>query len=551
MRLLALFLTVAAVTLTSSSAWAATVSVSARVTELEELQSTRLRIVVSGEQRVNPPRFPEIDGLDVRYSERSTRMEQSPSGIVRTVTFVYRVSPTRPGTFVVPSVDLTMPNGEILSTEPISITAKPSGSTPLPDEPLVAEADFDRSSAWEGEVVRYHTKVTARTRVGTVNWRLPPFKGLTRPANGDLLDATTVIGDPRGDITIIERTFPFIASGIGNRTQPPAVAQVDVVVTSGRSIFGNRRRRTSVPVGGQAKLQVRPLPTAPPEFSGLVGDFELQSRLTKSRAVVGETVPWSLMISGEGVVDGFLLDDLETPGARVYRGDTEVSGRLFEDGYRSSKIFRLNLVPTEPGTLVIPPVEVVVFSPTKGEFVTLTADVGELQVTGEALDDEMKSFTADTEITAPEPVEIVDVYTWGLADTPPLAPLLPVLLGLISFPAGLLLFGEGAGALRSAWATRRRSRRVEVRGAARLKSLPAEGPERLATLDLALREALADHLKMDVGSLRRAEALAALHEDLHDRVANAFAALDRCRFAGGTPNEDLLVAVRDAIGRLG
>jgi hypothetical protein len=529
--------------------WAATVSTSMRVTELEAQQSTRLVIVVSGEQRVNPPRFPEVDGLQITYAERSTRIEQSPQGYTRTIAFAYRVSPQRPGTFTIPSVEILLPDRSTLRTQPVVLTATEAGSSDLPTQPLSAKAAFDRELAWEGEVVLYETEVTARTRIGTVNWRLPPFKGLTRPAHGDVQDETTVIGDPRGDITIVERTYPFIASGTGNRTQPPAVATVDVL-TGGRSLWGSRRRKTKVAATDEARLQVRPLPSPPDGFSGLVGDFQIQSKVGKTTAEVGETVPWGVLINGTGVVDGFQLDDLEVPGARVYLGDTEEGGRLVDAGYQSSKVFRFSLVPTEPGELVLPPLEVVVFSPNEGRYVTLKADVGRLTVTGEAMDDEMKSFASLDDVEVPEPVVPVDVYTWGLADTPPLPPVLPFLLFGVSFPLGLVLVGDVGGAVRSGLAARRARRTVAVRGAARLASLPDGGPERLAVLDLALREALADHVRVDVGALRRPEALAALHDDLRDRVARAFASLDRVRFAGGSADEDLLVAVRDAIERL-
>ena len=158
--------------------------------------------------------------------------------------------------------------------------------------------------------------------------------------------------------------------------------------------------------------------------------------------------------------------------------------------------------------------------------------------------------SGDVPLESAAPVELVDVYTWGVATVPPTAPVLPFLWLAVSLPGGLLLVGEGASATRAWWRRRRAANVKEVRGADRLKSLPADGAERLAVLDLALREALAAHVKVPVGTLRRPEALAALHDDLQHRVENAFASLDRCRFAGEAPGPDLEVMVRDAIGRL-
>lgn len=527
-------------------------SIQAQVTELEVGQTTRVTVVITGERSAPVPTFEPVDGLQVRFAERSASFQSSPqTGIVRTLAYTYLVQPTQPGTFPLGPATVELGSGDTITTETLDLKVLPRGTMPVPEDPLSVTAGFPRSTVWEGEVVLYEAELVARQPIGNVSWRLPDLTGLTRPAHGDLVTERTEIGDPDGDITRVRSVLPLVATGTGERTQPPALAEVDLIL-AGRSLFGPRRRKKRVPAAKPAQLTIRPLPKAPPAFSGLVGDFELRTRLSAEKAVVGQTVRWAVQVLGDGIVDGFDLPLPDLEAASVYRDKPEVSGRFADGRYLGVKTFHLQLVPTEPGELQLPPLEVVTFSPSKGRYETVRVALGKLLVTGEAADSELKSFASGDGTTVVEdaPVELVDIYTWGFATVPPNAPLMPVLWVLVSLPGGLLLLGEGGVAARRWWASRERRGPSEPVGAARLKSLPPNGPERLALLDLALREALAARVGVSVGALRRPEAIGALHEDLAERVDAAFAALDRCRFAGDPSCPELEAMVKDAVGRL-
>lgn len=542
-----------ALLLAALPAWAGTVSIQAQVTKLEVSQTTRVTVVVTGEDRTEVPTFPPSDGLQLAFAESSTSLRSSPqTGIVRTIAFTYLVQGLSPGTHVLGPATVRLRNGDELVSRPLQIEVVARGELPVPEEPLHLTATFPRDEVWEGEVVLYEAELVARQPIGQVTWRLPDFQGLTYPAHGDMETTRSRIGDPSGDITRVKSVIPLVATGTGERTQSPAVAEVDVVLRPSRGLlFSTRSRKKLVPADGPAKLRVRPLPSPPADFSGLVGDFELRNRLSDQQAVVGKTVRWTVQVLGDGIPDGFDLQVPEIPGASVYRDNPHVSGRLDGGRYLGVKTFHLQLVPTRPGRLEIPPLEVISFSPSTGRYETIRTEVGTLEVTGEAAESELTSFAGDDgPLPEQAPVELVDVYTWGFATVPPNAPWMPVLWALVSLPGGLLLLGEGGAAARRRWRSRPPSGGSSTVGAARLASLPEAPSERLATLDLALREALAAKLDTEVGSLRRDEALGSLHDDLSARVQTAFASLDRCRFAGDPPGPDLEAMVKDAIGRL-
>ena len=58
----------------------------------------------------------------------------------------------------------------------------------------------------------------------------------------------------------------------------------------------------------------------------------------------------------------------------------EVRARVDDGQYLASGRFPRVIVPSKPGTLDLPPIQLVTFSPTKGEFVTHTLPIGRIDV---------------------------------------------------------------------------------------------------------------------------------------------------------------------------
>ncbi|MEZ4321931.1 MAG: BatD family protein [Myxococcota bacterium] len=535
-------------------AWAANVSLSVGVPEIQVAQTTRVTVTVVGEQPASLPTFPEQEGIRIRFRERASEFVSTPStGIVQTYRYVYEATPDGEGEYVIGPAEVVFRNQGVAQTPTVTLKVGPRTASVASTADLVVTSSFRRDTVWEGEVVLYDATVTARVPIRDVQWRWPDFEGLQVPADVSAQNTTTRIGDPRGDITLVKSVIPLIAAGTGDRTQPPAVARVSQL-TNRNSPFGLPTSRSRNEPGTQAPLHIRPLPKPPPDFSGLVGDFNVYSTLDKTEKVkVGESVAWNVTVVGDGVVDGFDVPELEgLKGVRVYRDESHSAGGMVEGDYVGRKVFSMVLVPTERGVIELPDLSIVVFSPSKGAYETLKVEVGKLSVLGSGTKLEFEDFGSEggpTEIEAVEPVDLEEVYTWGLATTVPLAPVIPLGLIFALAPGVLVLVADGGGVVRGWWSGRR-SRRVEIRGKARLRTPPADSGELLAVCDLALRETLADRTGVSVGELRRDEALSSLPPAVADDVQQAFVGLDRARFAGGAVPEDAVVRVKLAIDRL-
>lgn len=548
------FLSLLVALLVALPAWAATVSLSLGVPQLEADQTTRLTVTVVGSQPAGIPKFPAQDGVRIRFRDRRSELVSTPStGIIKTFVYTFEATPEAPGEYVLGPAEVPMNTGT-LKTGSVVLDVKPRTAADPTSKvrPLVAESRFDRETAWEGEIVLYEAILTARVPIRDVRWRLPEFSGLQDPSKGMPERTTTRIGDPAGDITIVKAVVPKVAAGTGDRTQPPAVAAVSQL-TNRFSPFGLPTTRNRQEVGTEAPLRIRPLPKGPDAFSGLVGEFRLASTLSKTEKLkVGESVEWVVTIIGEGMVDGFELPELEgLEGVRVYRDESATTGNMVDGEYIGRKAFKMVLVPTERGVIELPDLAVVVFDPTEGRYDTLTAELGKLSVMGSGKALEFENFAGEGPDPAEDadPIDLVDGFTWGSAVIPPFAPVVPLLLLVALAPGFLVLTADGASAARRRWQNRRRAQ-VVVRGKDRLKSPPSDPVEQLAVCDLAMREALADWRGVEVGALRRDDVLQALPDTVAAEVEGVFGLLDRARFADGRAPENAVQQVRSVIDQL-
>jgi hypothetical protein len=534
-------------------AHAANVSLSLGVSELEVGQSTKITVVVVGEQPLAIPAFEPIEGIDIRFEGRRSEFQSTPStGIVRTYRFHYDLRPRAVGSYEVGPVEVAL-RGGAEQAGPVGLTVVPRSEKAAAMVPLRATSEFRRTDVWEGEVVLYDAELTARVPIRDVRWRFPEFEGLQVPSDVNAQTTTTRIGDPAGDITVVKTVVPLIAAGTGDRTQSPAIAQVSRI-RDRRSVFGMAVTKTEQEVATQAPLTIRPLPPAPDGFSGVVGRFRIQSALEKTdRIKVGESVGWTVTVLGDGVLDGFELPELEgLDGVRVYRDSSSVVGGMDDGTYIARKAFSMVLVPTERGVHELPDLSIVFFDPVAGRYVTETVELGTLSVMGVGTTLDLQDFADPDAAVDPEEVETIDlveVFTWGAATTPPLAPVLPFALLVALAPGGLVLGADGVRAVRRWWRNRV-TPTVEVRGRGRLANPPRDPVEQLAVCDLALREVLADRVGVPVPALDRDQALSTLPRPVARDVRQAFTGLDRARFAGGPVPPDAVIRVKQAIESL-
>jgi len=511
----------------AAAALAATVQLQVEPESLVAGQTGRARVLVvsggRGDAQANtsrPPMLAVQDGLQAGYVGQMSKFEARNGSITQVLQFDYRLTALQEGVWTVGPVQVALDDGTTAVARAVRVAVGPRPELGEERAAVVVEAGFDVREAVEGQVVLYRYLIRTTHAGATAEWRLPAFDGLRRPQLGKTAIREYSVDDPDGVIQVQEGLYPLIATGTGQRDQNAAIATVKIPL--GRAdMFGFRRVRSEPWATERAELRVVPLPPPPPGYSGLVGDFEVISRVDKRLAAVGQSIAWTVQIVGNGALEGYSLPPYEAPGAIVYEDDSRVVGRVEGSEYVSGAAFHRVVVPTEEGALQPPPLSLITFSPTRREYVTHNVDLPTITVMpGREGTGEVTSFGSPGD--AADPVDLAapqEIRPTGPDTTLRLSALMPALLLVAALPGLLVLWASAAGwALRRA-RDRRAARQGAVSPASLVRSLPSDPEERWAALDAALTATRASE---------DGPVLSALH-----------AQVLRVRFAGHAPDAEL------------
>jgi hypothetical protein len=153
-------------------------------------------------------------------------------------------------------------------------------------------------------------------------------------------------------------------------------------------------------------LVVLPLPTEdrPPEFSGLVGSFDITTQYDRTTVAVNEPITAKVTISGEGNIKSITEPSVSPPeDFRLYNAGSEES--ISKAGHKVSgnKTFEEVFVPRRAGTYELPGFTLVYFDPDRRQYVqrhtppvsvTVTPGEGEFSIPPRATNAEEIGYLA-------------------------------------------------------------------------------------------------------------------------------------------------------------
>ena len=525
---------------------------------LLEGQTGTLHVMVVEEGNQGPrlangvtPRLDIPPQVDLRYKGLSQSFQSTGSRIVSVFNYQYDLTALTEGAHEVGPATVRLSDGSTLRGEAVTVTVSARGEGTDAAYELELTAGFTESTVWEGQVALYRYGLTTTVADTRANWRLPAFEGLRTPQYGQPAERRYTVQDQGEVITTFEGTVPLIATGTGTLEVAPARAKVAVPARGGSQGWGARfrRMREETMVTEPSTLEVRALPPAPPNFSGVVGEVVAAVQLDRTSAEVGDSVELLVRVRSDGSLEGMSLPGYEPEGASVYEDEHTVTGRVRDGRYEGAASFRRVLVPTAEGTLALPDLELVTFSPRKGDYETHRLVVGALEVSpGREGTGEVQSFAADELPELPEEPEVVleGPFTWGFASTPRLVFAVPLLALGAAAPGLVTLFGHGLAVARRRWRVRQEAASGPPTPFSFLRGLPDDDGGRLRAYDAALRQALANRQGVAVGALDRSAAIQALPDDVAALVIELTRRLDRARY-GGADFGDLDTAARKVI----
>ncbi|MCB9080489.1 MAG: protein BatD [Lewinellaceae bacterium] len=185
--------------------------------------------------------------------------------------------------------------------------------------------------------------------------------------------------------TRVLRSIALYPQQAGKLTIEPAIMQLGVVVEdprrSGGIFFGNDVRRVPVRTD-PVSVTVKPLAGTPPaSFQGGVGQFTLNSSISRTELSTDDAVSLTLVITGDGDLKRIAPPKLNLPASfEIYEPKvTEVDLGEAESLRIGQKSFEYLILPKEPGAFTLEPA-FTCFSPDSNRFVTLRNNAYTLQV---------------------------------------------------------------------------------------------------------------------------------------------------------------------------
>ncbi|HPA20619.1 MAG TPA: BatD family protein [Verrucomicrobiae bacterium] len=331
------------------------------------------------------PNLPAIDGLEPLGGMSRAEDHSWVNGVIsNTIRLTYNVRPTRDGAVTIPALSVNTDRGT-MSVPALEIRIGAAAPVDM-KRIIIGVLRPTKAQVWQGEVftvefflLRHANSSIEITGRSDVDWQPD---GVTVENWGQPSDVSpTVDGQPFVG-------YRWTARCVANRPGALSLAGAKIKV---RYLAGYRRFGIFTTPFNQDEdvqsdpitIEVKPLPTPePPEFSGAVGLFKLNSRIVPQSVSEGYPITWTLDLSGAGNWNaGIALPardvstDFHVPPSKARLDQHEnvvFDGTLTED---------VVLIPTRPGTYTLGPVRWAYFNPATARYETIVTEPVQVSVT--------------------------------------------------------------------------------------------------------------------------------------------------------------------------
>lgn len=363
-------------------------------------QTLRYSLSIEGaEGRTAEPAFPEQ--LEVLGSTSSQSITMVNGRVSQVTTVLYSLRALKAGTVVIPPVKAVTRGGGSMLSEAVRIEVSPPappGKRPgdQNEEPLFLEVGLTPRAVYLGEPLALHARVYLRE--GFRHARPP--QAVDGRFDGFRVDQQEFDNTQGSWVTL--KTGRYTQFDVDRKILVPLEAGEFTVIPGGAVVSVNRDepgfrlgfRNFFNPQSQQVQLEtdaqvvkVFPIPEAgrPADYAGVVGrDLELQVKADRSEVEVGTPVHLEIVVSGRADLRGLRELPLTFPSAVTVfetKGTHALTWR--PDGPESRAAFEMVLVPSRPGPVQLPAVQLAWFDAEAGRFARLEAPGPRLVVTGE------------------------------------------------------------------------------------------------------------------------------------------------------------------------
>ncbi len=348
---------------------------------------------------------PDFRGFNVLSGPMKGMSNMNINGVrTSSVTYVYLLQAQAPGKLTIGPASIEH-NGKTVRSNSITLTITKAGSrnnnsgggnngggnenvsvNDYLNENLFVRLFVDKKEVYKGEQVTATYKLYRKLQVDQYSiTQAPAFNGFWTIDIEDSktidFDVETLNGVQYYVATV--RKVALFAQKTGELEIDPMGLECMVVVPTGGWSYRKFQHKFS---SGKAKITVKPLPgNQPADFSGLVGELDMQVTMDKTNAQTDDPITLSIKYSGKGN-----LKFLENPQPELPKDFEMFDPKLSERSTRQGNVvggtrqIDYLLIPRRAGTYKLPPITTSYFDLKKGDYVTLRSPEIVLSVKGES-----------------------------------------------------------------------------------------------------------------------------------------------------------------------
>ena len=348
----------------------ATVSISLKLdrSEATPLDSIRMVVSLSGARKsASPPALRGLELFKVTSGGTSSRLEIINGKVNAGIDYTYYLQPKNTGTFKIGPAEVTVKGKTYKSNTARLNISKPSEATGTDQGPIFLSTGLASKELYvEGQTI-YTLKLYSQANVKDISLNLPELEHVSLTQLGKPAEYQSVYGGR--PYKVLEVRYALVPSREGKYMIGPLTMKLTVLQPGGRSprgLFDDRffpfsTGRPMTLAGKALELNVLPLPTEgrPVDYNGLVGTFQIESKLEPSTVKAGESATLTVILSGRGNIKH--TPDLKFPDlarTKVYKDQPALEVKQDAKGLGGAKTMKWALVPEKEGRLEIPPLSV-------------------------------------------------------------------------------------------------------------------------------------------------------------------------------------------------
>ncbi len=341
-------------------------------------ESAMLTMTFEGGDPNNLPTLPPIANLNYGAPSRSEQTSlvfngaQSQSS--HQITYVYPLTPTQLGEYVIPAITAVI-EVKTFNSQPVKLTVTKAPAPSVNPKSVFLKLVVPKTEVYIGEILPVEIQLYIAEQVHLSE--MPHFneQGFTLGKMLPPTQAATIFNNQRYEVATFKTCV--VAAKVGKIDLGPASVGLSVPKPNSRRSFPFNEpvdwQNVTIESEPQT-VQVLPLPreNVPAGFCGAVGDYSLALTVSPTNVAVGDPITIKAQITGRGAIDGVTLPAQDGwQQFKVYPPTAEFhpSDQL---GLNGTKTFALTAVPQSMDITELPPFTFSFFDTEQKSYRTLT-----------------------------------------------------------------------------------------------------------------------------------------------------------------------------------